>query len=162
MRRWRRAPARDSRFFSNWAARSANSARESRAARTKSFSTCGASCSAVSAASKNNSASWLERDSERSRALNVSRRSATTLSRTTCALMPPKPIALTLARSGRSPGQSSASRNTRNAGDGPPKCGCGCSQPVVGGSTCVWTAIVALIKPATPGGGFRVADVCLD
>ena len=43
----------------------------------------------------------------------------TTLSRTTCALMPPKPIALTLARSGRSRGQSSASRNTRKRGRRP-------------------------------------------
>ena len=51
--------------------------------------------------------------------------------------MPPKPIPLTLARSGFRAGHISASRNTRNAGFGPVSRECGCSQPVVGGNTCV-------------------------
>ncbi len=69
---------------------------------------------------------------------------------TTWALMPPKPMAETPARSGWPAGQGSPRSEMRSAASGPWNQGCGSSQPVAGGITCAWTARVALIRPATP------------
>ena len=72
-------------------------------------------------------------------------------SRTTWALIPPKPMALTPARSGRSAGQGRPFFKTRSGRRrSPVSSGCGCSQPVVGGRIWASRARAALISPATP------------
>ena len=119
-----------------WQARSASSARESLAANVDKWSTCCRRLSTSWAAIKNNSASCAEDKRVRSWELSVLRRSVAIPSTAICVLIPPKPIALTPARSGCSDGQGSPSRSTRRAGASTVSSGCGSSQPVVGGK--IW------------------------
>jgi hypothetical protein len=78
------------------------------------------------------------------------RRRGAGFSTTTCALMPPKPMPVTPARSGAPSGHGSALRSTRSAGESPVSTSCGSTVPIEGGSTWLCTAITALIRPATP------------
>ncbi len=64
--------------------------------------------------------------------------------------MPPKPMALTPARNGRSAGQAWPFFNALKTGRSPVNSGCGWSQPVVGGRIWASRARAALISPATP------------
>ena len=71
-------------------------------------------------------------------------------SRTTWALMPPKPNALTPARRGRSPHGAAASITRKRVVASSAR---GCSQCSDGGWTSWCNASAALIKPATPAAG---------
>ena len=74
-------------------------------------------------------------------------------SRTTCALIPPKPNALTAARRGAPGGRSHGTASVTGANRLPARAGCGSSTCRVGGSVSWCSASAALISPATPAAG---------
>ncbi len=131
-------------------ARSVSSLRERRCAyasrRSIWFSSSATSC----AEKRNSSASCADVSRARSREVRDCRRSSFGASSVRCVLMPPKPMALTLARSLAPAGINSPRFSVRSADASPFNSSCGSSPPTAGGRICAPSAIVALIKPATP------------
>ncbi len=142
--------------------RSPISARDNRPAKIRRSSTCRLRSTTSRAPSRNNSASCDDASSALSTGLRLARRSWASDSSTTWALIPPKPMALTPARSGRSVGQGSAFPEDSERGPIAGQFGMGLVAAGGRGQDLGVESQGRLDQSGDAGRGLGVADVGLD